>query len=518
MNITKLIPALSLLLFIGLANNAHAQTVTDYQTKGDVALATRDFKTALENYKLAIKKSDKKDTAKLQTLYFDCAVCQDGMGNDADALKSYTSALNADPHFRNAYWNRGVINQKNKNYKLAIDDFNSAIANTKDGDTGNNILYANIAYNEMRSGDFTKALAADSLSIVADPGYSRAYIIKAEIYSDEGNYLQADENYSQVIANYNNNNKQELSYIFSDRGEVRLRSQRYKDAINDFSYAVLLNPDNGVAYWNRAATYHRNGDFELAANDYTKAMNYYKDDSESLSRLYVDRAMNELGLNLFDKALQDDSVAIVLNSKNIDAYIDKAIAYTQGGNYSQSIVYYKQLLGFLKDKKQQAAVYYEIANNEYFLNEFDKVIADCTRSISLDTLNAESYYYRAKVYLKKTSNKNLAIADFNKVLALDTTKKSVGYIFSLVYLGRPDEAIAILQNNVLTATNNATILSDYYNLACLYAIINKADEANVYLKKAIDSGYSKKYAMADEDLDNIRNTNDYKSTIGSPGQ
>ena len=114
---------------------------------------------------------------------------------------------------------------------------------------------------------------------------------------------------------------------------------------------------------------------------------------------------------------------------------------------------------------------------------------------------------------KKMNNKELADKDFNQAVALDTTKQTVGYIFSLLYLGRADEAVNVLQSNLLGTTDNSIALSDYYNLACLYSLMNKPDEANIYLKKAIDSGYEKKYAMKDEDLDNIRNTDDYKAIM-----
>jgi tetratricopeptide (TPR) repeat protein len=103
--------------------------------------------------------------------------------------------------------------------------------------------------------------------------------------------------------------------------------------------------------------------------------------------------------------------------------------------------------------------------------------------------------------------------DFNKVLLLDTSKNTVNYIFSLFYIGRGDEAVSILQGNILKTNNDAELLSDYYNMACLYSLMNKPDEANIYLKKAIDNGYAKKYAVADEDLDNIRNTDDYKAIM-----
>jgi tetratricopeptide (TPR) repeat protein len=174
------------------------------------------------------------------------------------------------------------------------------------------------------------------------------------------------------------------------------------------------------------------------------------------------------------------------------------------------------MLNFDKgNKKLHATLYYLVANNEYFLKEFDKVVTDCSTSISLNPDYSSAYFYRGKVYSKQLHKDDLARQDFNKVISLDTSKKSVDYIFSLFYIGKGDEAAAILQKEVLSTTDEAQVLGDYYNLACLYALMNKPDEGNNYLKMAIDKGYAKKYIVADEDLDNLRNTTDYKNMMGN---
>jgi tetratricopeptide (TPR) repeat protein len=149
------------------------------------------------------------------------------------------------------------------------------------------------------------------------------------------------------------------------------------------------------------------------------------------------------------------------------------------------------------------------------LNQFDKVISDCSTAIAINPENGAAYYYRGKVYFKKLDKKDLAAGDFNKVLQLDTSHKTFGYIFSLFYIGKGEDATGILQRQILNTTDEHAVLTAYYNLACLYSLMNKPDEANSYLKMAVDRGYNKKYAAADEDLDNIRNTADYKSIIGS---
>ncbi len=306
-----------------------------------------------------------------------------------------------------------------------------------------------------------------------------------------------------------------LSYWYTDLADAKSANQQLKEAINDYSLALKIDPDNGVAYWNRGGAYHRHQDYELAANDYSHAMAYYKDDKINLSKLYVDRASNELGMSQLAPAIQDDSTAIALDPNNRSAYFDLADAYTQNGDYQKAIDEYRATLTFdKKNKKLNAILYFQIATNEYFLKEFDKVIADCTTSISLDPGYSSAYFYRGKVYFKQLHKTDLSTQDFNKVIALDTTKKSVDYIFSLFYIGKGDEAANILQQEVLNTTDELQILGDYYNLACLYSLMNKPDDANNYLKMAIDKGYAKKYAAADEDLDNIRNTAEYKAIIG----
>jgi len=515
----KTLYILLLLVTIGFKGHVYGQIKdNEYQDKGDVESAGKHYQAALLDYKRAIKITDKNDKERLARLYFSCGATQHNLNLDDDAIKSYDKAIELNPKMRSAYWNRGAINQKNNKFQAAIDDYNNAILTTdaKNGDGGLDVLYVNIAFNEWQLKQLDKSLAADSAAISFNPNSFRAYIGEGDIYMQEQNFTLADSAFTSAINSSQNEGAYLIAYLYALRGDTKLDRKLYKDAINDYSYALVVDPNQKIAYWNRAAAYHLNGDYTLAADNYIKAITYFQGDKQSLSKLYNDKASNEMAINLYDKAIQDDSVAISLDATNKIAWFNKANAYTQKGEYAEGIECYRQMLEFSKDDKRgKAILYYEIAGNEYFLNQYDKVVADCSKAISLSPDYAEPYFYRAKVYLKKLNKKDLAIADFNMVIAMDTTKKSVAYIFSLVYTGKANEAITILQNELLTA-NPTALIEDYYNLACLYAIINHADEANIYLKKAFDNGYSKKYATADEDLDNIRNTDDYKSIIAAP--
>ena len=59
--------------------------------------------------------------------------------------------------------------------------------------------------------------------------------------------------------------------------------------------------------------------------------------------------------------------------------------------------------------------------------------------------------------------------------------------------------------------NNSDV---YYNLACLYSLYNKKDEAFANLRLAIENGFSdKKWIQSDFDLDNIRNTKEFDNLL-----
>ena len=454
-------------------------------------------------------------------LYFKRADYYRSTNQFEKAYQDYTSCLNIDGNFKYAVWNRGLANEALNNLQAADADYHKALTIILPPDSSDKaILYCNIAYVKLRLQKPDSALVYDSLSISYNSLYARGYLIRGLVHMAQKNYLTAIADFTQAIQlNRNYSNAKMLSAWYSDLADAKRLNKQYKEAINNYSFALKLDPDNRSAYWNRAAAYYKHKDYELAADDYTKTITYFTGQNTELSKLYDDRAMNELGQNFLNKAIQDDSLAIVLDANNKLAYLNLAAIYTQNADYQKSIDLFKTALDFQKEnKKFNSFLYYQIANDEYFLNEFDKVVDDCTMSISLNPSYASAYFYRAKVYLKKLNKKDIAITDFNKVIELDTTHKSVDYIFSLVFTGKADDALSILQHDVVNTTDDAELLVDYYNIACLYSLTNKPDDANSYLKMAVDRGYNKKYAAADEDLDNIRNTADYKSIIGTPAQ
>ncbi len=187
--------------------------------------------------------------------------------------------------------------------------------------------------------------------------------------------------FTTAMGGYENNRKL-LSGLFLGRADAKIRLKKYKDAINDYSAVIELIPDNKSAILQRAACYYYNGDYQLADNDYNKMIIYYKNDNKKLARLYDDRSVMEMGLQQCQKAITDDSLAISLDNQLGTAYWHKADAYAQNADFQLSIDNYIKTMSFYQNEKTAMAVLYNnIANEEYFLNEYQKVIDASTSSI-----------------------------------------------------------------------------------------------------------------------------------------
>ncbi|HEY4194467.1 MAG TPA: tetratricopeptide repeat protein [Mucilaginibacter sp.] len=500
---------LCLLILVCYTVNVFGQAVTTVHKPAPVDSATRvtQLQKNIEDVTLAIKQKKSSNPTALSVLYIMRAMDESALQQYDTAIQDFSTAIEINADLKVAYWNRGLAYERVKNYDGALSDYQKALTYYKNDPSQAVILYNNIAIIQKDLRKFDEAIASDSIAIALEPRYPPAYVNRAKVYMITRKYENAIKDFNIALnANYS---KQVLSNLLFGRGDAKRFLRRYKEAINDYSLAIELNPDNRLAYWNRAASYNQNGDFELANTDYSKAITYYKGDSKNLARLYDDRALMEIDIQQYQKAIADDSLAITLDDKLALAYWHSADAYAENGDFQLSIDWYYKAMPFYQTNKSAQGFFYDnIASEAYFLNDYQKVIDASTSSITLYGKAWGPHLNRGRAYLKK-ANKEMAMNDFNKVLVLDTTKASFEYAFALFYTGNSDKAIEVMQKNVIATTNDAVLRSHYYNLACLFSLMNKPDEANIYLKKCIDSGYSKKYVQTDPDLDNIRNTKEY---------
>ena len=505
-----------LLFLIGFSSRIYGQAVARFSSKTDSAGRARSMmklaQSSIDYYTKTFTYKGLKPEAKVR-MHLERSGAYIILKKFDKAIDDCTAAIAINPKFGEAYITRANIYNEIKKDELAIADYKKAILYVTTTDDHKAQLYDLIARSYFNLREYGKAISADSTAIVLNSKFGRAYANRAEAYGRLGKFQLAINDLSLAMYGFQNN-ALVLSVLLAERADMKRALKQYKESINDYSLALKLNPDNGLAYWNRAASYRQNGDYQLAYDDYNKAIGYYTNDRMQLARLYDDRALMEVGLQQYQRAVVDDSLAISLDTAFQAAYYNEANARAQNGEYALSNTEFKKAMYYyINNQLAMTSIYSSMAHNEYFLTNYQMAIDYCTKAIALNTADWSPYFERGRAYLKM-NNKNLAISDFKEILVRDTSKQSANYAFSLYYTGNPEKAVELMQNSFLKTTDTFVLMGDYYNMACLFSLMNKPDEANNYLKKCIDGGYNKKYALADGDFDNIKNTEEFKNTMG----
>ena len=106
-------------------------------------------------------------------------------------------------------------------------------------------------------------------------------------YSSQGDVKATSKKYTEAILLYDSalkyiqiNNKflNEIKFLpfetYTSRGICYSRLKDFKTAIFDYNNAINLNPEHGLAYFNRGVAFHNLGNIEKACSDYLEADRY----------------------------------------------------------------------------------------------------------------------------------------------------------------------------------------------------------------------------------------------------
>ena len=122
------------------------------------------------------------------------------------AIELYNQAIDIKPDFSEAYNNRGILRKDLNDQEGALQDYNKAI----ELDPNNEGKYNNRADLYLKMNDFNKALADVNHSIDLGGGYV-SFITKGEIYIAMEKYSDAIELFTQALL-YNEKGKESFEY------------------------------------------------------------------------------------------------------------------------------------------------------------------------------------------------------------------------------------------------------------------------------------------------------------------
>ena len=279
--------------------------------------------------------------------------------------------------------------------------------------------------------------------------------------------------------------RQLLSHCLNTRGNVYVNKGDIDKAIEDYTKAIVLDPQFAIAYNNRGCVFEMKGDYVKAIQDCTKAISI---DPNHMKAFY-NRGNSLAAKGDFDEAIQDYTAAISIDPKYANAYYNRGLAYKEKGDIDKAIEDYSKTI----DLNPKLAVAY-LSRGDAFSRrrDFDKAIQDYTKAISVDPKNAKAYHNRGSEYFNKGYIDN-AIEDYTKAIGLDPKLETAYYNRGRCFASKSKYDLALSDFSRAIAINSK--VADYFFYRATVYVF-KEDKENAFqdFTRAIelDPGYMNK--------------------------
>lgn len=412
----------------------------------------------------------------------DKAILLARQGNPDEAISMLTDLISRAPRSgqkSKLYDLRGLVHFLQKGeYDRAISDFSEAIRqNPKNADAFNNRGFACLekGASAQAIADFSKAidLGLDSMGL---------YVNRATAYSSIGEHDRAISDYNQAEKLDPKNPS-----VYCNRGTAYAQKGEYGQAITDFKEALQLDPDDALTYVNLGNVYEERGEHDKALENYdrviaskpnyvlayiNKATVYYKKgepDKElavydaaisqatrpiqdsAYALIYHRRALIYAGKNKYDKAIDDCSEAINLNSEYAEAYNSRGsahyyycyFAYLRGDSRIAE-QHFKKAKADFEEAEARGEMLLSTSVPKYMINEMEDFNHEEKRGIF--ELHHKVSSIRENLFLGQVSVSHYCSLETLKNLAEDSpTEKNNFRLYNVDYMDDPEEGKTLLE-------------------------------------------------------------------------
>ena len=332
------------------------------------------------------------------------------------AIDDYTNAINLNPDFATAYFNRSIVRsavndlkgaamdyeiaaQKNKEFgKLAktnkIDSTGLAklIEFQADFDEGNIQVKKSAESGVYPFQNFAISYSLnDSLKKFKWETSENIKKLNKELGSKNQLVLTCADNPIPLdTANRLINSLSETASIASNyakvfaRAVLRFKSQNYNGAIDDYTIAIRLNPNDNLAYFSRA-----NARFEML-----KVMETINLNSNSIGYIGKHQKKDDTKFNDYNEVIADYKSCLQLDSTFYYTYFNLANVCTESNNFKSALDYFSKAIEL---EPKFAEAYYNRGLTYIYLKQKDEGCNDVSKAGELGVQRA---YAIIKKYCK----------------------------------------------------------------------------------------------------------------------
>lgn len=360
------------------------------------------------------------------------------------------------------------------------------------------VAYSNLDFPQKAEEYFNKSFSLSENNV--DAGYNIAKILF------EKSLFQDAEALLNKLLQYSEDDR--LFYLLA---EISYSSKNYDQAINYYSYAIKLNPQEAEYYYKLGVIYSLKGfvseaeqcfcksttiDGENIVYNYTLAYLYYTTNKISLSEKLVDYILTLDNQNI--SALSLKCLILLKNNevvlaKKIVEKISELNSNDDFSYYAQSVYYSKlnlwdkaiKLLEKAIEKNSFSIEYkFELAMNFFVTHQYEKSMKICDEILLSNDKYINAYILMAKLYVELNDYKK-AIENIDKASKLDINSPEIYMLKGIINYKLNDYKKALENYKIAVSITPDDDVVYFWIAKCYYCLENYND-AYSYFKEASD--------------------------------
>ncbi|WP_100613370.1 tetratricopeptide repeat protein [Confluentibacter citreus] len=270
--------------------------------------------------------------------------------NFNEQIELFTQVIKLEPKNLDAYFYRGLAKYNLGEYTSAILDYTNVIFYKPDADTYYNRGNSKFALEDYVGAkeDYTKALELNNRLI--DAIYNLAL---ANVYL--GEFSEAIVHFDKITNLFPGD-----ANVYNQKGMAYMELKNYKEAFNNFTNSILLNPNTNAFYTRGIALLSINY-YKEAKADFYKAIELDKNNSPC----YFYAGVTNLFLGEFVPAVTAFTESIKFDALDFDAYLGLAMAQYKANDKIQAKINFQKAKSIISPNASNTDSM-DVFNNTYW--------------------------------------------------------------------------------------------------------------------------------------------------------
>jgi len=397
-----------------------------YADMADCYVENKQYKQSIEPYQRAIYvyQQDKKDSLILSSLYLKLGDVYMKTKDQSNAKENYLSALKWNKGNNNASMNQANVLYANKKFKEAIPFFKKVIDNPVPAEP---VVMQEAYYKQgmcyLDFKDTGQAIASFEKSMSYKTTHDEAQLKLSEIYFAKKQFDKVGGLLTNLDSSLKKFDTAALTDMYYKKAMSELAGGKPAEAKADFAKCIGYSGNNKKAYHGLGDAAMQTKEYPAAEEAYTHCLELYKNDKDSLYKVYLYRAQAKSKQNNFAEAVEDIETANKLKPGNIN--ITKSLIETNiaAGFYDKAVVLINTFQKTLKttDLNHLATCYYYKAQCNIGAGNTDNALNDLAKAMSYNR-----NYPEAQKLLNDLNGNPNAVPSANNAAATNNTNTSTG--------------------------------------------------------------------------------------------